>query len=420
MTDRIASDVPVQQGDRIDALDVIRGLAVLGILVANITAFGHNAMAYYWPPALPGGATDADGWLWLAQFILIDGKMRGLFALLFGVGVALFVDRAGGGEHALALQARRLGWLAVLGAAHFILLFSGDILLMYASAGLAVLAAIALRVEPRGLLILGIIWAVVAALFDTGRYLTLVLLETQAGAADVPPAGWPAIQSATQGYLATTAAEARVYAEGSWLDIVRQRAGELPGDFSQGVVLNMFETVPVMLIGLGLYRCGLFTDAALRRRWRPAAWTGVALGLAFLAAIGLWTMRADFPLYQTQFVFFSLAMFGNLPLLLGGMLLLTDWAATARASWLGERLAQAGRMAFSNYVGTSLVMSLVFQGWAGGLFGTLHRAELLPVVVLGWTLMLAFSRFWLARFRYGPLEWLWRCLTYWQRFPIRR
>jgi uncharacterized protein len=77
-------------------------------------------------------------------------------------------------------------------------------------------------------------------------------------------------------------------------------------------------------------------------------------------------------------------------------------------------------MALSNYVGTSLVMVLVFQGWAGGLYGTMHRAELLVVVLLGWALMLTFSRAWLARYRQGPLEWLWRCLTYWQCFPLRR
>ena len=77
-------------------------------------------------------------------------------------------------------------------------------------------------------------------------------------------------------------------------------------------------------------------------------------------------------------------------------------------------------MAFSNYIGGSAVMMLIFHGWAGGLWGQFHRDGLLAFVLLGWVLMLAWSKPWLERFRYGPLEWLWRCLTYGKRFPFRR
>ncbi len=93
---------------------------------------------------------------------------------------------------------------------------------------------------------------------------------------------------------------------------------------------------------------------------------------------------------------------------------------TRTSGWLVERISAAGRAAFTNYIGTSLVMLLVFHGWAGGLYGELGRSELYLVMFATWALMLLWSKPWLARFRFGPLEWLWRCLTYWRIFPLRR
>jgi uncharacterized protein len=105
---------------------------------------------------------------------------------------------------------------------------------------------------------------------------------------------------------------------------------------------------------------------------------------------------------------------------LGLAALLVLWAPGASGTWLGSRFVAAGRMAFSNYAGTSLVMMFVFQGWAGGLYGTPHRIDLSGFVLLAWALMLAWSKPWLDRFRYGPLEWLWRCLTYGRIFAFSR
>ncbi|GGD57802.1 DUF418 domain-containing protein [Erythrobacter arachoides] len=406
---------PLAQGDRIAALDVVRGFAVLGILLANITAFAHMRAAYYWPPALPGGATASDAWLWLVQFVLVDGKMRGLFALLFGAGLALFAERAQG-VRGMGLQARRLGWLALFGALHFVFLFDGDILLTYAVAGLLVLFVV--RGEMN-MLVLGSIWAVVGAVAMGASYLALALLEIRTGT--MPPGdAWVQVQDAWQSRLAEYASQAQVHVSGSYADIVTMRLAELSAHVESSISIVLFETIPLMLIGIGLYRTGLFTDPATRQRWRKAAWIAVLAGCGVLLVTGLAVAVRGFPIFQTQFAFYGVAGIANIPVVVGAMVLLTDWAERARTSWLAERLGMAGRMAFSNYVGTSLVMMLIFDGWAGGRYGTMHRAELMAAVALGWALMLTFSRLWLARFRYGPLEWLWRCLTYWQVFPIRR
>jgi len=390
-------------------------MAVLGILLANITGFAHTGLAYYWPPALPGGAQEADGWIWLAQFVLVDGKMRGLFTILFGAGMLLFIERAGDGGG--SLQLRRLGWLALIGLAHFYLLYVGDILWAYATSGVVCLLMLHLRTWQ--LLALGIAGSIIGALLLLTSFAPSALLEMQVLSGGHNVAGWPELQQYWAGRLAELPAETAAMAGPSFPALLRYRWDEETWRLGMTLYYNLFETIPLVLIGMGCFRAGVFSDADMRRRWRWLAWAGLLLGLGLNLAAGLHILRAGFPPFQTQAVFFGLLPLFNLPLLLGAAVLLTDWANAIRASWLGERLGLAGRMALSNYVGTSLVMALVFQGWAGGRYGTMHRAELLVVVLIGWALMLTFSRIWLARYRQGPLEYLWRCLTYRKVFPNR-
>jgi uncharacterized protein len=186
------------------------------------------------------------------------------------------------------------------------------------------------------------------------------------------------------------------------------------------VFFSLLGTIPLMLIGMGLYRMGLFErgfDRAKMRRW---GWIGFIGGAVLTLPMALWNVQLGFPMMLTQFAFNGPVMFLQLPMVLGLAALLSLWAPSAAQTWLGQRFVAAGRMAFSNYIGGSLVMMLIFHGWAGGLWGQFHRDGLLLFVLLGWVLMLGWSKPWLERFRYGPLEWLWRCLTYWKLFPLRR
>lgn len=407
---------PIGRGERILALDLIRGLAVLGILLANVTAFGHADLAYYWPPALPGGDTLADRAVWLVQFVLVDGKFRGLFTLLFGAGLVLFVERTGGENRALALQARRLLWLALIGLAHFTLLFHGDILFSYACGG--IFALLAWQLSAARLLTIGAIWTLLGATMQLLGYVTPAMNEAGLDAGSSEAGVY--FRQYWQEQLLHDSLQGQLLAHGSYWEILRYRVAEesdlLAGYFSYA----FFETIPLMLLGMGLYRSGVLTGRDMGAGWRRAAWAGVAAGLALNLAAGLLVWSRGFPPFLSMATFFGFAGIANLPLLLGAAVLLARWAARPHEGWLAERLMLAGRMALSNYVGTSLVMVLLFHGWAGGLFGTLHRAELLLVVLLGWALMLQFSRAWLGRFSQGPLEWLWRCLTYWRRFPLKR
>jgi uncharacterized protein len=407
--DAAAPDQPVRGGERLITLDFIRGIAVLGILFANITAFGQPYMAYFWPPALAEPATAGDELVWLFQAIFVDNKFRGLFSLLFGAGIYLFVQRARARDQGLALQARRLAILLTFGLAHYFLIWRGDILTVYAVAGM--LALPMLEWPARKQLYVGLV------LYVLGLLAMVALLGGSLVAGGLGDAADQAGQDALDG----ARAEVVLYRGGSYAEIVETTAAEHAGQLVQEVLLVVpTETLPLMLIGMALFRMGLFSGGIDRARMRRWGWIGVIAGVLVTVPIVLWPYRAEFPFFLTLFVFNGLARMGQLPMVLGLAALLALWAPAAARGWLGSRFVAAGRMAFSNYLGTSILMMFVFHGWALGLFGELGRLELLGVVLAAWVLMLGWSRAWLPHFRYGPLEWLWRCLTYGKLFRLIR
>jgi uncharacterized protein len=181
----------------------------------------------------------------------------------------------------------------------------------------------------------------------------------------------------------------------------------------------MAETLPLLLLGMGLYRLGFFTGAFDRDRLLRWSIAGIIAGGAVTAVLGLQEMRSGFSYFGAIWVIMGSSMLPRLPMILGlaGLMILADSRARG---WVGERVRAVGRAAFSNYLGTSFVMLWVFHGFGVGLFGDLTRAQLYGVAVMAALAMLLWSKPWLNRFRYGPLEWLWRCLTYGQRFALRR
>ncbi|WEK46067.1 MAG: DUF418 domain-containing protein [Candidatus Andeanibacterium colombiense] len=396
----------------------MRGVAVLGILFANIVAFSQVHLAYSWPGALAKPMDRADTAVWLVQFLLIDGKMRGLFSLLFGAGMVLFMDRAWARGESLWLQLRRLLWLGAFGLAHFLFLFWGDILFLYAEAGILALPFV--RLEARPLIAIGLGWYALGALLVAEPYIGVVELEGSVAAQLAAPADHRVIEADLARKLADARAERAAFGAGSYRAELEFVATHRAPDLLRFPWFALLETVPLMLIGMGLYRYGLFSGAvapAVLRRW---GWRGLAAGTALSLPLALWALARHFPPFLSLFVADDAAQLPHLLAILGYAALLAGWAPRAADTWLGERLIAAGRMAFSNYIGTSLVMMLVFRSWAGGLYGTLGRTELLVAVVLGWGLMLRWSKPWLQKYRYGPLEWLWRCLTYGRIFPLRR
>ena len=206
---------------------------------------------------------------------------------------------------------------------------------------------------------------------------------------------------------------------GNYGDYVSHNFAEHLADPFGNLFLMIFETVPLMLIGMAFYRLGWFGPGGAARKRRAWGWALFVGGAALNLWMALWVMADGFTYWGTMSALMAFSMLPRLPMIVGLCLLLALYGNHAHG-WLSERLSAAGRVAFTNYIGTSVLMMLIFHPWAGGLWGELTRPELYLVVALGWAVMLLWSKPWLERFRYGPLEWLWRCLTYWRVFPIRR
>ncbi len=409
---------PVAARERLVSLDFTRGVAVMGILGANIIAFGQPYLAYMWPGGFVAPMGPWADWLWVAQFVAVDGKMRGLFTLLFGAGLVLFADRAAARGASDWLQVRRLGWLLAFGLAHYYLLWRGDILTLYALCGL--LALIALRWSPIHQAAVGVTVYVFGALLTTAQF-GLVWAASETALRMSP--GYAAVARETRRMLEGERADAfrenAINTRGSYADYVAHAVDAHRWNWIDLFTQSVLETLPLMLIGMALYRAGLFDGrlgAGAQARW---GWWGVVVGTALTLALGLWAFADGLTYTGTMFAFLGPQAFTRLPVVLGLAALLALWGPRANG-WLGSRVTAAGRMAFSNYLGTSLVMLIVFQGWGLGLFGALDRARLYVVVLAMWLVMLAWSKPWLARFRYGPLEWLWRCLTYGRLVPLLR
>jgi len=409
---------PAKSAERIGSLDLIRGLAVMGILAANIVAFGQPFSAYMFPEAFLVPAADPGGWQWITQFVLIDGKMRGLFTLLFGAGLYLFMERAWGRGATRWLQARRLVILLLFGIVHFFFIWRGDILMFYALAGL--LALPFLKWAAKTQLMVGIIGYVLGAIAYGAMLGPLPLLADNALGDDPNSAEISAsLEEGKQATFADDAVVSELKRSGDYVGLTQHRLEEYAFKPISGFLFFGMETLPLIFIGIAIYRLGFFSGEINRRSMIMWGWIGLLVGAALHLLIALWVKSLGFSYYGTLAGFMGVSPLPRLAMVLGLASLLVVYSP-GWAGWLGQRIAAAGRAAFTNYLGTSIVMLFVFHGWALGLFGELNRPQLYLVTALTWVLILTWSKPWLERYRYGPLEWLWRCMTYGKRFPLKR
>jgi uncharacterized protein len=408
--------VVADQPDRIRTLDLIRGVAVLGILTVNIAGFaGTDASPL--SPHLPNPGTSADEAVFAANLVLFEGKMRALFTLLFGASMLLFIDRAEAlGRDGQTLQIRRLGLLALFGYLHYALLWWGDILFIYAALGFLALAF--REMEPGRLGIAAVAFFVLWHLFGMGMTWPDLALDA-AVHNGMTSAKELAVQHEALARYSNDAVKELATYRLSWLAQVNEKLTDGLLSPLQIALSSFGETVPLMLIGMALYRVGLFSGSWPAQRLRRIAAWGIGLGLVLSLVLVAHVWRVGFP-GPTMFGYILYwSAIPHLLMALGYLALLVLIAPRLLDSNLGLRLEAAGRMAFSNYILTSLVMCSIFYGWGLGLVGRIGNAGQVPFVLLCWVLMLAWSKPWLARYRQGPLEWLWRSLTEWQLLPNR-
>jgi uncharacterized protein len=410
------SPLPADPG-RIVTLDLIRGVAVMGILSVNIVEFAMVHAAYLNPTAF-GGATGPDLIVWALNMLFVDGKMRALFSMLFGASLLLVVDRAEAqGESGWSIHKRRMLVLLAFGLAHFVFLWTGDILHAYAIAGLIAFAF--RRASLRKLVGAGISFvALGAAIFGAfiGHMAQVQALAHASGAPRAAVEAWRAMSGELTADTATRLREEAAHL-GTYGNGVLDRLGELPSLFIDTIVL-LPETLGLMLLGMAAFRSGLFTGSwSLDRYRRVAAW-GLGIGLA-AHALTVWVdLRSDFDV-PTIYAWFVVLMAPFRVIEALGIAALVILLGRSGGP-LARRIAAVGRMAFSNYLGSSMLMVPIFAGWGAGLFDQLSRAQAWLLVPAVWAIMLGWSLPWLDRFRFGPLEWAWRSLARGKTQPMRR
>ena len=404
---------PRPAADRIVTLDVVRGVAVIGILFVNILSFALPDTARLNPHAW-GLQGPADLWAYVATMIAFDGKMRGLFSFLFGASLLLVVDRAEAtGAAPAAVHYRRMGWLFVLGLGHAVLLWSGDILMHYALVGSV---AFGFRHHgPRRLVVFGCGFAAATSLF-----LGMIALSYLAMRTAGTPAAAQGLRDFENGFgipaPALLAQEIALF-RGGYAVILHHNLIEVATTL-YNVVFIGFETLGYMLFGMAALRSGMLTGGWSRQRLARWALTGIGIGGAGYAAMTGWMLARGIDTGTVLIGPFALTPPLRAVMIPGYAAAILLWADRRGAA--ARRFAAVGQMALSNYLLTSLVMCLIFYGWGLGQFATWPRASLyLPVLTMG-ALMLLWSSPWLMRYRFGPFEWLWRSLARWQLQPLRR
>jgi uncharacterized protein len=403
---------------RLITLDAMRGFAVMGILAMNIVGFSMPEWAYVTPKAY-AGETLGDQIAWIFSFIFIDGKMRGLFSLLFGASMMLIIERAQAkGESAARVHYARMFWLALFGLAHYFFIWFGDILFLYATVGC--IAFLFRNWEPRRL----IKWALI--IFGLGLLLwgiqfgglqVLQFLATQPGASPEMARQYREIMASPDFDL--NVAKDLALHRGPWGGIIMDKLTEWWSPLTL-VIQSITETLPLMMIGMACQKNGFLTGRWARADYARWARKLVPAGLVLSAFLAAWAAATGYDLITTLAIFISWGAIPRLMLTIGyAALLLLAIERLAGTAFL-TRVAAAGQAAFTNYLGTSMVMTTIFYGYGFGLFGHIGRPALWLFVVAAWVAMLLWSKPWLERYRFGPLEWLWRSLARGKLQPMRR
>ncbi|WP_460453730.1 DUF418 domain-containing protein [Arenimonas aestuarii] len=408
---------PITSADRIQALDAIRGFALLGILLMNIEGMVGPLMASMSgvDPALAG----ADRWVDTAIYLLVQGKFFPLFSMLFGMGFAIMLMRAqAAGRPFFAVYLRRVLALLVFGLLHAMLVWPGDILVIYSLMGLLLL--LFFRGTPQSRLPKwGIALMLVPALFTLGLGLLGTAVQSMPGEASVGFAQALAEQSAEM--ASVIQAERVAYGSGSFGEATAQRVDDFLGMIGFIVIYGAF-ILGLFLVGAWFTRSGAMA--------RPQDHARLFAGLRMVALpVGLAMVLLSYWLEPTM-------DFGRLDIrastaqvlqMLGGAVMALSYLAwvvhalhapaTARLFGL---LGPAGRMALTNYLLQSIVATWIFYGYGLGYFEQLSRAWQPVYVVTFFILQVALSHWWMARFRFGPAEWAWRAATYLNLPAMRR
>jgi uncharacterized protein len=418
---------PVSRTDRIPSVDVLRGVALLGILLLNILVFALPDMTIA-NPTLVGKATERNIIVWFVITVLFEGKMRAIFSMLFGAGVYIFTARGEerrGGEMVADIYYRRTLWLIAFGLIHGYFLWQGDILFSYGVFGLMLFPL--RKKSPRFLVIAGTLLLLVTIPSNllAGRQLREMRARAETAEA-LAKVGKPLTEAQKNDQKAwadrlkelrpdpaTIQKEIDAHRAGYWA-VFRHRAKEVARWNGMGMYRGgLFDIGSMMLIGMGLMKLGVFSAARTRRFYGLMVLVGYGIGVPLTSWATHWRLSHHFEPLASLLSYLPYGL-GRLTVSSGHIGLVMLICQAGLLKWLTRPLAAVGQMALTNYLMHSVICTLIFNGYGLGRFGQFERYQIYYIVLGIWLLQLILSPLWLKRFRFGPVEWVWRSLTYWK------
>lgn len=396
----------------------------------NITGFGLPSA--YENPTVSGGATGPDLWAWIITTMAFEGTQRGLFSLLFGAGIVLMtrsLERSGI-PNAQDLFFRRNLWLVVFGLVHaYLLLWIGEILFFYGATALFVYGLrnastrTIVGIAVGGLVLQGA-WGLGESVGKLRAHEAYVVADSAKQAGDSLSAEqtkaiekWQGIEKEFRPDSADLAKDVAAH-RGGYVDVLTFQAGKVVGWQSYAFYRYFFDIFSMMLLGIVALRTGVITALRTAGTYGAMILVGYGIGLAVNYYELQTIIASEFSAlgYNRANVTYDV---GRLAMTTGHLGLIMLFCRSGILPWLQRALAAVGRMAFTNYISHSIICAFVFYGFGAGLYGQLRRHELYYVVGAIWLFQLIVSPIWLRHYRYGPLEFAWRWLTYGQR-PVFR
>ncbi len=435
--DRVSSPKPVDKADRIQSVDLIRGFALLGILLMNIPGFG-GADGIMFLNILNGPHNSKDYLTVEVIFSFFDGTMRGLFSMIFGAGMILFTmnkKEVPGGPSVAEYYYRRLLWLVLFGLVNqYVLLWFGDILFFYGLMGMLLYAF--RNSSPRLLWILGFVCIGIGVFkvqdpYNDMRQTRVNYVAAKAAEKEKKKltkeqeealTAWPEIEKNNKPDSIRSAERIKEM-RGNYAQVWKQL---LPGSVNYEISYTydaLWDMLCMMFIGMALFKVGFFSNEARTSTYIMTLLLGYGVGivLGYYFFKGITDNFLDIAYYLDHYRMPHNALydFRRLLLCLGHASLLMLVYRSRVVPWLMKALANVGQMAFTNYLVQSIICTLYFYGYGFGNYYKLSFHQLYYFVFAVWILQLIYSSIWLKYFRFGPFEWVWRSLTYWKKQPMK-
>jgi uncharacterized protein len=392
---------PIPNPDRILSIDLLRGIAVLGILVMNIQHFSMPPAAYINPTAY-GDLSGLNKWVWILSHILASEKFMSIFSMLFGAGVLLFTERAEiKGFNSAMLHYRRMSWLLLFGLIHGYLLWTGDILVNYSLCGMLVF----LFRHNRPAILIRIAFSFFLVPVLLGLFFTWSMPGWPVDVVQNNLEGWQPGTGTIEHYL-------EVY-RGGWLEQMELRVpGTIYIETTRFLMQTFWRVMAMMLLGMALFKWQILSGRLASPFYLKMAIIGLATGF-FLSGLGVYlNFRNRWSLEFSMYLGTQFNYIGSVAVALGYTALVMLLAGFAGGVRIKRMLASIGRMALSNYILMTLFCTFLFYGNGLGLYGSVERKLQLIIVFAIWIILMIISTLWLKWFRFGPLERIWRVLTY--------